>query len=159
MHRATPPDLSPAGILSVSAHEDDHASLRSILSGARWRVVETCAPQDAKRVFLARPMPLIVWTTGASVRDWRPLVAEILRLPDPPSIIMASYPFRENLWPEAIELGCYDVLPLPYSSREVPRVIQMAGEFRDRKCELQAAVPLPARRERAAPQALSAGAA
>jgi len=54
------------------------------------------------------------------------VLAETLKLPDPPLLIVASRLADEYLWAEALNPGAYDVLAKPFDAEEVIRVLRSA---------------------------------
>jgi DNA-binding NtrC family response regulator len=57
---------------------------------------------------------------------WQELLDLLVRLPDPPFLIVTSRVADERLWAEALNLGAYDVLAKPFDHTEVMRVLSMA---------------------------------
>ena len=57
---------------------------------------------------------------------WRDLINQMLRMEDPPPLIEADRLADDCLWLEALNLGLYDVLAMPFDSREVLRTVTTA---------------------------------
>jgi hypothetical protein len=54
---------------------------------------------------------------------WPVVLQKIVRLPDPPLLIVTSRLADERLWAEALNLGAWDVLAKPLDRQEVSRVL------------------------------------
>jgi DNA-binding response OmpR family regulator len=54
------------------------------------------------------------------------MLGEIMRLPEPPFLIVTSRLADERLWAEVLNLGAYDVLAKPFESKEVVRIVSLA---------------------------------
>ncbi len=111
-------------LLLVCAREDEYASLRHILSGADWKVVNAHSNKHGNALLLAGQVPVAILSAG----DWKSWAVEILRLTGAPKLIVSSHQAHESLWTEALDLGCYDVLSWPYAAHEVLRVVSLASE-------------------------------
>jgi len=113
-------------VVSASPEGSDHASLRSILHGLRWHLAEASSPEDARRAVIDAETPVLVLAGDVSCSEWRALAVDICHAPNPPKIVLAAHPAAENLWAEALDLDCFDVLAKPYATEEVIRLIHLA---------------------------------
>ncbi len=126
-------------ILLVVAREDEHASLRHILTGGDWQVLDAHSIRHAKALLLAGQVPVAILSAG----DWKWWSQETGLLPAAPKLIVSSHQAHESLWTEDLGLGCYDVLYWPYAAREVLRVVLLASECWKRESGQHLARPKP----------------
>lgn len=59
--------------------------------------------------------------------SWRDFLEFILKIPEPPALIVTSRLADDYLWAEALNLGAYDVLAKPFDPAEVMRTLGLAG--------------------------------
>jgi DNA-binding response OmpR family regulator len=109
-------------VLLVSPLEDDHLSLRRILDHSNWKLLETRSCGEAKKLLRENHAPVVICERNLPDGDWKTLLDELSLSPNPPRLIVSSRLADERLWAEALNVGCYDVLPTPYESEEVFRV-------------------------------------
>jgi len=58
--------------------------------------------------------------------SWRDLVSEANEAENPPAVLVISRFADDKLWSDVLDTGGYDVLPKPFDSAELTRVIGMA---------------------------------
>lgn len=121
-----------AVVLSVSPHDEDHDFLERILRESRqtmkteWRLIARQTLISASCLLREEPIPVVVCESDLLPGTWREMLEEILRLPDPPLLIVTSRLADERLWAEALNLGAYDLLSKPLYAPEVNRIIGSA---------------------------------
>ena len=71
---------------------------------------------------------------------WSDLLADTLRLPLPPPLIVVARHADESLWMDVLQRGGYNVLGMPFEEREAFRLVSMAWlNLRDRALHQRAA--------------------
>jgi len=124
------------------ASRGDETHLRSILGFPEWNVlaapglrvltaaVKTCS---CGVVIAARHLP--------DGHSWKEVLDNIRQVSNPPQLIVADRLADDSLWAEALNLGAYDLLMIPFEPAEVQRVVTMAWEFsiRNAPCTAQPA--------------------
>ncbi|HWB86006.1 MAG TPA: response regulator [Bryobacteraceae bacterium] len=117
---------SRARILSVSPSQKDHTDLRHILSERYWHVVAADKLEDViRKVSHFRPH-IVLCERDLSETTWQDVLTNVIRMPDPPPLIVTSRLADECLWAEVLNLGGYDVLVKPFRNDEVRRVLEFA---------------------------------
>jgi DNA-binding NtrC family response regulator len=100
------------------------------------------APYAAHRVLSCRQALLYVEDHSVQVivaeadlpdGNWKDLLDIAANLPDPPQLIVFSHIADDILWAEVLNLGGYDVLPVPFAADEVLRTISLACGARTRR--------------------------
>ena len=120
--------------LSVFPKQEDHAALRSIFRSSEWPLCPgfKWALKTSKNVDEALPIlrkgriSVVLCDRDLQPGTWKDLVEAVAVLPDPPYLIVTSRHADERLWVEALNLGAYDVLPMPFHAAEVTRAVGMA---------------------------------
>ena len=143
-------------ILSVSAMEEDHAILRTML-----KPVDNCEVDEAitYRNVYREVGDVCVVICEARLPDggWKDILEDLSLLPDPPPLIVTSRFADEHLWAEVLNLGGYDVLLKPFDRQEVFRIV--TGALRSRQREITRRRKHSERRQLAAQAAVAEAAA
>lgn len=116
-------------LLSVSADQDDHRSLRDVAQAEGWNVESVRSCSEALRI-TAQANPTVI-TCERELPDgsWRDLIHRLADLQNPPPVVVLSRHADERLWAEVLNLGGYDVLAKPLEHNEVTRVLSMAFRY------------------------------
>jgi len=114
-------------ILSVTANEEDHSALNSMLPPPKWIVSKSLTlASGLTQLRKGVPPPLILCERDLFPGSWKEMLDGIKRLSDPPLLIVTSRLADEQLWAEALNLGAYDVLAKPFEVTEVNRILSLA---------------------------------
>jgi DNA-binding NtrC family response regulator len=89
-------------------------------------VAEAFSPEDARRAVIDGEAPVLVLAADVSRSEWRALAMELCHAPHRPKIVLAAHPAADDLWAEALDLDCFDILTKPYATEEVIRLIHLA---------------------------------
>ena len=120
--------------LVTLASREEAESLEQILDGADWslHVVHTFAEAEAA---LGSSLFGVVVCGGhfADGRSWKDVLSLIHAMSVPPELVVADRLADETLWAEVLNLGCYDLLAMPFEPTEVLRVLPRAWDFWKRK--------------------------
>jgi len=116
-------------VLSVSPIADDHTSLAAIFErseqilgrDSKWTLRPSATVESAMAAISQSRIPLVVTERDLAPGSWRDILEKVLRLPDPPMLIVTSRLADDYLWAEALNLGAYDVLAKPFDASEVMR--------------------------------------
>jgi DNA-binding NtrC family response regulator len=122
------PDAKAAiTVLAVSSSHGDAGSLKAIFSHSRWRLYHARSCAEAISFLDAKPISVVVSEENLADGTWRDLLAHCAALGNPPRLIVASYLADDRLWAEALNLGAYDVLTMPFRAEEVFHSVSLAG--------------------------------
>lgn len=113
-------------VLSVSPHEEDHAALKGILSPAIGTIQEAANAASARDVLMRAEVGVVLCEKDLNPGSWIDMLDIMIRLPEPPPLIVTSRLADESLWAEALNLGAYDVLAKPFDRMEVLRTVDLA---------------------------------
>jgi DNA-binding response OmpR family regulator len=123
----TSPDAQRAvNVLAVSPHEDDHVSLRGILSHSSWQLCTARLWREAQAHLASRRFSVVVAEAELPDADWRRVLADLSKASDSPVLVVSSRAADERLWAEVLNLGAYDLLVKPFDPTEVSRVVGLA---------------------------------
>jgi DNA-binding NtrC family response regulator len=113
-------------VLAVSPCEADHASLRGIFAHSKWRIHLVRSGREAAQFCRSYPTPVVLCERCLPDGDWKDLLQSLEGTPNRPHLVVASRDIDDRLWAEVLNLGGYDVLPIPFEPSEVFRVISLA---------------------------------
>ncbi len=115
-----------AAVLVVSPFEDDHDSLRSVLSRSNYRVHRARNCREALAFLHDNPMPVLICERCLPDGNWKDIWNAICTTVHPPRVIVSSLQADDRLWAEVLNLGAHDVLTKPFDPKEVSRVAFLA---------------------------------
>ena len=102
--------------------------LRQIFRGVSVNLHESANWREGT-VKLRRCQPQIVICEALLPdADWREVLWQTASLAKAPRMIVVSSQADESLWAEVLNLGGYDVLPMPLVDDEVIRVVRLAWQ-------------------------------
>ncbi len=122
-------------VLSVSPIEEDHLFLEGIFSihpswilsaDCNWKLHKSPSLESALTALQEDQIPIVICERDLLPGTWKDMLARIKLLPTPPVLIVTSRLADEYLWAEAMNLGAYDVVPKPFDSHELSRIISFA---------------------------------
>ena len=114
-------------VLAVSPFKEDHDSLSALFSHSNWELRWATNIREALDCLDHEAIPVVI--CERDLKDgtaWRDLLEALSDRTEPPHLIVTSSFADDFLWAEALNLGCYDVLPKPFQSTEVFRVLSLA---------------------------------
>ena len=116
------------------------------MSIQRWRVCQAASYAEAIALISVHPIRVVIGIADEMDGTWRDLLAHGTSLRKPPHLIVASRYTDDRLWAEALNLGAYDVLAMPFRTAEVFQSVSLAwrnwkdafGELDMEDCEQRA---------------------
>jgi DNA-binding response OmpR family regulator len=108
--------------LSVNSPDEDCAQIENIFRHCRWTLRSSPNVNSAMTALRRYRLPVVLCDGS----NWKEMLARTRDLADPPVLIVTSRVADEYLWAEALNLGAYDVLPKPFDTNEVVRVVSLA---------------------------------
>jgi DNA-binding NtrC family response regulator len=146
-----PPGIKTAAsgnftVLCVSPNAEDYVSLERIFlesdwtehTNSEWTLVASPTLASASSVLRAATIPIVFCESDMLPGIWREMLEHISLLPDPPLLIVTSRLADARLWAEALNLGAYDVLAIPFDATEVIRIVSLAWQHWLERHELHA---------------------
>ncbi len=125
-HLPCPQPEKAVSVLAVSPFEEDHVFLRHIFSHSKWHIQSSRSWREALSILAEQRMPVVISECALPDANWKAVLGELARMPDPPLLIVCSRLADDQLWAEVLNLGGYDVLMKPFDPTEVVRVISLA---------------------------------
>ncbi len=138
-----PPTTIP--VLSISPVENDHNSLKRILSAPTtsgstasiWTLQPSFGLESALSLIRQKQFSIVVSERDLSPGTWKQVLPAINELPNPPLLIVTSRLADERLWGQVLNLGGFDVLAKPFNAEEVRRVFNIAWLHWQDKAEIR----------------------
>jgi len=123
-----------ATVVMVGFAEKDRDYLQRLLNGAegalgadfRWAVQTKGSVAAALSALRRDPVGVMLCDRDEFPDEWKELLSHFAYLSAPPCLIVTSRLADDILWAEALNLGAYDVLALPFDRDEVVRTVTLA---------------------------------
>jgi len=112
--------------LLVSPYQRDHDSMNRIFSRSNWRLHSAFGHEDAIALTRRELVPVVICVERPPDGTWKVLIEHASQSANPPRIIVTSPLDHDHLWTEALQRGAYDVLAMPWDSREVLKLNSLA---------------------------------
>src|SRR5581483_8580973 len=109
-----------AGLLSAEMQ-----SLRKLLEPHQWNIHEAADCVDALRILEGRQVAVLMVRDDVPGGGSKQLRDQLCHRTDAPNLIVCSKLADERLWAEVLNLGCYDLLSLPFEASEVVRIAHL----------------------------------
>jgi len=93
---------APVSVLSASRLEEDHASLRGILTRSRWELFETGTGQKALGLIRRRSDSMVICERTLPDADWTTLLGATVDMPQRPQFIVTSRVADHRLWADVL---------------------------------------------------------
>jgi DNA-binding response OmpR family regulator len=117
---------APPKVLSVSADETDHLSLKHLLAGIPCHVVASDTCDAALQKLSLGDISVVVCDAKLPDGTWLDILDWIRDSSKSPPLIVTSRLADEYLWAEVLNLGGFDVIAKPFSAPEALHVLEMA---------------------------------
>lgn len=118
----------PIYLLSISANDQDHASLNNIFGHSQWVVVPVTNFGAASAELNRYNISVVVCGCDSMPEHWTEILGCVQAMPHPPAIILTSRMADDHLWSQALESGAWDVLPKPVRAADLVRSVRYALE-------------------------------
>jgi DNA-binding NtrC family response regulator len=116
----------PKAVLILSPFEEDRTTLRGIFDRSDWQLREAKNISEAMHLLTREQIPVVICESDLPVGDWKALLDALQLLPYPPQLIVSSRMADDRLWAEVLNLGGYDVQPIPFDPAAILRTAQLA---------------------------------
>ena len=115
-------------VLALCPLAADRRRLREIFRGAPVNLRESATWREGtETLWRCRPQ-IVICEAILPDADWKEVLRRTESLAAAPRIIVVSSEADESLWSEVLNLGGYDVLPMPLVEDEVVRVVGLAWQ-------------------------------
>lgn len=115
-------------VLAVMPAAEDRTALDRILTGPAWSLRKATTLTSAVDQISKKHPPLILCSHDVEGASWKDVLDHIRGLAVSPLLVVASRMADEHLWAEALNLGAYDVLAMPFEASEVQRTLSLAWQ-------------------------------
>jgi DNA-binding NtrC family response regulator len=117
--------------LSVGIGKSEYRFLQDVFRGAGWLLFEAGERRQALQSVLENAIQVVIAERDVPSWHWQQILDDLRLLSCPPQLIVAARHADERLWAEALNVGAYDVLALPFDRSEVERVVDGARRHFD----------------------------
>jgi DNA-binding NtrC family response regulator len=115
-------------VLLVSPFDEDHLNLRSITRHSNLQPHSARSQAEALEFLQENLTPVVISECDLPDGTWRDLLSEFARMQCAPLLVVTSRFADEHLWSEVLNLGAYNVLAKPLSTKEVFHVVGLAAQ-------------------------------
>jgi DNA-binding NtrC family response regulator len=112
--------------LLVGNFGDDRRVVQDVFQKPGWRLFEARAKREAMQCLERNRVHVVLAETDLPGWAWKTVLTDLLCLARPPQLVVASRNADDQLWSEVLNLGAYDLLPIPMRHDEVERVLVSA---------------------------------
>ncbi len=116
----------PPTVLCAGPSEYDHQSLREILGAIGWELLSVRTAREAWARLRSESLPVLISERELPDGNWQQLLGYASHVPQPPRVIVSSRLADASLWAEALNLGAFDLLSVPFDRKEVWLVLTHA---------------------------------
>lgn len=113
-------------VLAIGEFAADRLLLQDICRKSGWRLTEARDHRAAMQILDRQPVHVVIAESELPNGNWKRVLSDLRRLPNPPQLIVTSRTADDYLWAEVLNVGGYDVLPQPLERDEVERVVAAA---------------------------------
>ena len=131
MHSSRTPAVRLASrpiLLVVGISEHSRVLMRGMASILPSAILEVAGCAEAMTLLRLENVQLVICEQNLPDGDWKLLLEGADELVHRPNVIVASRLADHRLWAEVLNLGAYDLLPLPFEPTEAGRVVSRAWD-------------------------------
>jgi DNA-binding NtrC family response regulator len=143
----SPEANSQIALLFITTNPENYAGLAGILAdsgvlvGSPWEPLSCGSVRSALHLMRKQQIPVILCEHSTGDDSWKDLLERSGECAEEPCVIVTSRLADEQLWSQALNLGAYDVLAMPFNPEEVRRVLDSAwARWKERNGRLSAAL-------------------
>jgi DNA-binding response OmpR family regulator len=116
----------PMKVLSVSAAEEDHSTLRLCVADMRCDVVPAPTCSSALNLLDRGDISIVICDSNLPDGTWRDILKSFRNASDKLILIVSSHCADGYLWAEVLNLGGFDVIAKPFRITELHHVLETA---------------------------------
>ena len=113
-------------ILAVSGNHEELEQLQRLFTESSWTLQVLGTLAEAKRWLRQNPVPVSLCAPQLPDGDWKGMLRVTEQIDPSPNLVVASRHADDRLWAEVLNLGGYDVLPLPAHALDTFRTVSGA---------------------------------
>ncbi len=125
------PSNSSVYALLVGDYPQSRLLFHQVFRDAGWRLLEARSRKRALQHLERNPVQVVITDCEVPEWNWKDVLSELQRMPQPPQLIVTSRMADDYLWSEVLNFGGFDVLSQPFEPDEVERVIASARRHFD----------------------------
>jgi len=123
-------------IVAVFPDGKDKTALIDIFSRSEWTLHFAQTLSETLAALGAFPGVVISQVRFADGHCWNGVLDEMQKMAFPPPLIVADRLADENLWAEVLSRGGYDLLAMPFDSKEVLNAVHTACRRNENSLEM-----------------------
>lgn len=113
-------------LLTVGLSSEAVESLRRMTAASAWQIHSVSGWMQVFLRLRERCYKAVLCEASLPDGDWRDALDELRVCTDPPPFIVVSRFADARLWVSVLDAGGYDLLPYPFESAEMLRVVEQA---------------------------------
>jgi len=113
-------------VLTISPLEADVVILSNLISHSSWTHCSARNVQEARTKLKSHDVHVVLCEAELPDGDWQTVLDEASKCQVPPEVIVLSRHADERLWATVLNLGAWDLLTKPFSSKELYRTVHHA---------------------------------
>ena len=118
-------------VLAVSENHEELEQLQHLFAESNWTLQVLGSLAEAKRWLKQNPVPVVLCAPQLPDGNWKGMLEVTEQIDPAPNLVVASRHADDRLWAEVLNLGGYDVLPLPAHASDMFRTL--SGAWRNWK--------------------------
>jgi DNA-binding NtrC family response regulator len=119
-------EAATISVLAILPSVEDQTSLKEIFQHSRWSLHLVESVGHARNLIDELPTAVVISDSRLPDGCWQDVLLELQCRRVEPALIVASRLADDALWAQLLNLGGYDVLAMPFESREVVRSVSLA---------------------------------
>lgn len=116
------------GVLFISPSGEDAKTLSSMLGSVSIALRRACNLKEALRKLEAEPFGVVLTEAQLPDGNWTDVLQHLKQFRKRTAVVV-THPFADgHFWADILDLGAYDLLPQPFCTGEVQRILANALE-------------------------------
>jgi len=115
-----------AMVLAVSGDRQELEQLQHLFTESSWMVQALGSLAEARKWLRQNAVPVVLCAPQLPDGDWKDMLRVTEQIDPSPNLVVASRHADDRLWAEVLNLGGYDVLPLPAHALDTFRTVSGA---------------------------------
>ncbi len=110
----------------ITPDDDFYQRLQQIAGGCQWQIARAVSLDEAERLLLENPTPLVIYEEGSAANSWQSALRRLHDSATHPCVLLASGVSDDNLLREVVGNHGYDVLPKSATREKIIRCLNFA---------------------------------
>lgn len=125
-------------VLAVGGDREELEQLQHLFNRSSWTLQGLGTLADAEKWLGRNTVPVVLCASRLPDGDWKGMLRVTEQTDPSPNLVVVSRHADDRLWAEVLNLGGYDVLPLPAQASEMFRTLSAAWRNWRERSEVEA---------------------